>query len=111
MRVAELTGRVNLEPLNTLHDKEIVAGNILVSVESQNRVTDATGLADIGAIVVTEGKTVASDALQAADRAEITIFSTPLPSPDFVGELDALGIRITPYGEIDALGIRITPYG
>lgn len=111
MRVAEVAQQVNLDPLNTLYDKEIAVGDILVSVENEKTIRAGVGPTDIAAIVVTEGKIVATAALRAADRAEITIFSTPLDSPDVVGQLDALGIRITPYGQIDALGIRISPYG
>lgn len=115
MRVAELMTKVNLKPLNKVFDKDIVgglvtdmvsdvmasgqAGNIWVTVQTHKKVIAAANLVDVGAVVVTQGKNVESDVLQAADKAEITIFSSALPSWDLVGELYALGIRITPYGQ------------
>ena len=109
MRVAELMKKVNMKPLNKLHDKEIVGGlvtdmvsdvmksgqaeNIWVTVQTHKKVIAAANLVDIAAVVITQGKEVESDVLQVADRAEITVFSTPLTSWDFVGELYALGIR------------------
>lgn len=115
MRVAELMKKVNLTPLNSIHDKEIVgglvtdmvsdvmasgqAGNIWVTVQTHKKVIAAANLVDVAAVVITQGKNMDSDVLQAADKAEITVFSTTLPSWDLVGELYALGIRITPYGQ------------
>lgn len=113
MRVAELMDKMDMEPLNQVFDKEIAgglvtdmvsdvmksgeAGNIWVTVQTHKKVIAAANLVDIAAVVITQGKKVEDDVLKAADKAEITIFSTPLPAFSFVGKIYALGIRITPY--------------
>ena len=109
MRVAELMKKVNMKPMNKLYDKEIVGGlvtdmvsdvmksgqaeNIWVTVQTNKKVIAAANLVDITAVVITQGKEVENEVLEVADKAEITVFSTPLSSWDFVGELYALGIR------------------
>jgi len=113
MRVAELIDKVTMKALNRVYDKEIAGGLVTELVGKVNTLgqpgqlwvtlqTDANGVAaanvaDVAAIVVTEGNKVANDVLQAADNAQITVCSTPLTSWDFVGGLYALGIRISPY--------------
>jgi len=114
MRVAELMEKANVKPLNKVHDKEIVgglvtdmvsdvmksgqAGNVWVTVQTHKKVIAAANLVDIAAVIITQAKNVDSDVLEVADKAEITVFSTPLTSWDLVGELYALGIRMAPYG-------------
>ena len=120
MTVSELMQSMNLQPLNTLYDKEIVAslvtdlvsGKLTSGQAGSVWVTDRTdiGIAsdakrlNIAAIIVTKGQQVAENVIHAADEARITIFSTPLPAPDIVGQLYAVGIRIDPYGQPSAAG-------
>ncbi len=116
MLISELIQKVNMTALNAVYDKEIVgglvtdmvsdvmtsgqAGNIWVTVQTNKKVISAANLVDIAAVVITQGKKVEAEVLQAADGAQITVFSTTLTSWDFVGELYALGIRISPYNPI-----------
>ena len=120
MTVSELMQSITLQPLNTLYDKEIVASLVTDLVSSKLTsgqagsiwVTDRTDVGivsdakrlNIAAIIITKGQEVASNVLQAANVAQITIFSTPLPAPDIVGQLFAVGIRIDPYGQISSAG-------
>ena len=114
MTVAQLETSTNLTRLNNLYDKEIIASLVtdLVSAKLKDEqagsiwvtdrndaalITDAKNL-KIAAIIITKGQQVADPILEAGNEAQITLFSSPLPAPDLVGELYALGIRIDPYG-------------
>ena len=115
MTIAELMNQVSMTPMNKTFDKDISgglvtdmvsdvmktgqAGNLWVTVQTNKKVIAAANLVDIAAVVITQGKKVEIDVLEAADKAEITIFSTPMTSWDFVGQLYALGIRIDPLGQ------------
>lgn len=118
MTVDELKERTNLAPLNAIYDKDIVgslvtdivrekmaegqAGSIWVTDRTKKDIVDDAQRYKIATIIVTEGQPVGDDVLRAADNVQTTIFSTPHPLPAIVGELDALGIRITPYGDAAA---------
>ena len=115
MTVAELMKKLNMTPMNKLFDKDISGGlvtdmvsdvmktgqaeNLWVTVQTNKKVIAAANLVDIAAVVITQGKKVDADVLEAANKAEITIFSTPMTSWDLVGKTYALGIRIEPYGQ------------
>jgi hypothetical protein len=115
MTVAQLEASANLTRLNNLYDKEIIASLVTDFVSEKLKdeqagsiwITDRTDAAliteaktlKIAAIIITKGQTVANSVINAANEARITLFSSPLPAPDLVGELYALGIRIDPYGQ------------
>ena len=110
MTVAELTKKVNMSPMNKLFDKEITGGlvtdmvsdvmktgqaeNLWVTVQTNKKVIAAANLVDIAAVVITQGKKVEPDVLEAADKVGITIFTTPLSSWDFVGQAYTSGLRV-----------------
>ena len=115
MTVGQLEASANLIRLNNLYDKQIIASLVtdLVSEKLKDEqagsiwvtdrndaalITDATNL-KIAAIIITKGQPVPDSVLNAANEAQFTLFSTPLPAPDFIGKLYALEIRIDPYGE------------
>jgi predicted nuclease of predicted toxin-antitoxin system len=120
MTVSELMQSMNLQPLNTLFDKEIVASLATDLVSNKIASGQAGGIwvtdrTDVGivsdaknlnsaAIIITQGQGISNNVKEAANEAQITIFSTPLPSPDIVGKLYAVGIRIEPYGQVRAVG-------
>lgn len=108
MTVAELEAKLGLKALNALYGKEIAGvfvsdmvsdvmagakpGSLWVTTQAHKNVVAAANLVDISGVIVTRGKTVSSETLEMADRAEITIFSTALKTYDLVGELHKLGL-------------------
>jgi serine kinase of HPr protein (carbohydrate metabolism regulator) len=116
MLVSELLQKVKITALNKVYDKDIVgglvtdmvsdvmtsgqAGYVWVTVQTNKKVISAANLVDIAAVVIPQGKKVEPEVLQAADSAQITIFSTDFSSWDFVGAVYALGIRISPYSPV-----------
>ena len=113
MQVTELMKKVDMKALNQIFDKKIVGGlvtdivgdvmtskqvgNIWVTTQTDKMVVAVANLMGISAIVITENRNVDGAVLQLADNAQITMFSTAKTSWGFVGELYALGIRISPY--------------
>jgi predicted transcriptional regulator len=113
MQVTELMKKVDMKPLNQIFDKEIVGGLVTdivgdvmtleqkgviwVTTQTDKMVVAVANLMGIAAIVITQGRKVEKEVLQLADNAQITMFSTAKTSWGFIGELYALGIRISPY--------------
>lgn len=109
--VETIKTKLRLEPLSGLFNKEVKGvfmsdmvsdvmngaepGNVWVTVQTHKNVIAAANLVDVAAIIVTRGKNVPRETLDIADRAEISIFSTPLESYAMAVELYQAGIEIS----------------
>ena len=103
MDVRQLRESLDLEPLNTIYNKEISGvfisdmvsdimhgappGALWVTVQTHKNIIAAANLVDVAAIIVSRGKAVPRETLEFADRAGITLFATPL-------ETYALAVRL-----------------
>jgi predicted transcriptional regulator len=109
MKLQELADKLELKSMTKVFDKEVSgvyisdmvsdvianaqAANLLVTIQIHNNVIAAANLVDISGIVVTQGKTPAEDVVKMAEKAEITIFSTPLNRWQIATRLYEAGIR------------------
>ena len=106
--VEMLKEKLGMEPLNGIYNKEIKGvfvsdmvsdvmngaepGNIWVTVQTHKSIIAAANLVDVSAIIVTRGKTVPKETLDIANRAEISLFSTPLETYDLAAKLLQAGV-------------------
>jgi predicted transcriptional regulator len=108
--VEMLKEKLGMEPLNGIYNKEIKgvfvsdmvsdvmngaeAGNIWVTVQTHKNIIAAANLVDVSAIIVTRGKSVPKETLDIANRAEISLFSTPLETYELAAKLYQAGVGI-----------------
>lgn len=108
--VEALMKKLGLNPLNSLHNREIKGvfisdmvsdvmngagpGNVWVTVQTHKNIIAAANLVDVSAIIVTRGKAVPKETLDIADRVEMTLFSTPLETYDLAVRLSQAGIGV-----------------
>lgn len=108
LTVERLGKSLDMEPLNAVYDKEISGvfisdmvsdimhgappGTLWVTVQTHKNIIAAANLVDVAAIVVTRGKSVPRETLEFADRAGITLYSTPLGTYALAVKLYELGI-------------------
>lgn len=106
--VKELSEKLGMKPLNDLYNRDIKGvfisdmvsdvmhgaepGNIWVTVQTHKNIIAAANLVDVAVIIVTRGKTVPKETLDIANRAEITLFCTPLESYDLAVKLYQSGL-------------------
>ena len=69
------------------------AGDLLVTVQIHSNMIAAANLVDICGIIVTQGKLPTGDVVKMAEKAEISIFSTPLNRWQVATRLYETGIR------------------
>ena len=109
MTTKEVAERLELKGLTQVFDKPVTgvyisdmvsdvianarAGNVLVTLQVHNNVIAAANLMDLAAIVLTRGRTPAPEATALAEKAEITVFSTPMDSWQVATKLYEAGIR------------------
>ncbi len=109
MTTKELAERLELKRLTSVADKPVTgvyisdmvsdvianakAGNVLVTLQVHNNVIAAANLVDVGAIVMTRGRTPAPEAVALAEKAEIPLFTTDMDSWQVATKLYEAGIR------------------
>ncbi len=109
MTTKELAERLELKGLTKVYEKAISgvyisdmvsdvianakAGNILVTLQVHNNVIAAANLVDVAAIVLTRGRTLPTEAISLAEKAEIPVFSTSMDSWQLARQLYEAGIR------------------
>ncbi len=109
MTTKELAERLELTGLTKVFDKtvsgvyisdmvsDVIAnaksGNVLVTLQVHNNVIAAANLVDVAAIVLTRGRTLPTEAITLAERAEIPVFSTNMDSWQVATRLYEAGIR------------------
>lgn len=108
MNISELPKKAGLTPLNAIYEKEIdgvfisdmvsdiIAGakpnNILVTIQMHKNLIATANLVDVSAIVFVRDKKPLADVIEVADRAGITLFSTPLDAWKLAIKLYELGL-------------------
>jgi predicted transcriptional regulator len=99
----ELTGLTKLfdKPVTGVYISDMVsdviahakAGNVLVTLQVHSNVIAAANLVDLAAIVLTKGRAPAPEAAALAEKAEISLFTTPMDSWQVATRLYEAGIR------------------
>jgi hypothetical protein len=108
MNISELPKKAGLTPLNAIYEKEIdgvfisdmvsdiIAGakpnNILITIQMHKNLIATANLVDVSAIVFVRDKKPLADVIEVADRAGITLFSTPLDAWKLAIKLYELGL-------------------
>ncbi len=109
MTTTELAARLELKGLTKVYEKPIKgvyisdmvsdvianakAGNVLVTLQVHNNVIAAANLVDVSAIVLTRGRTLPSEAVSLAERAEIPVFTTDMDTWQVARRLYEAGVR------------------
>lgn len=108
MKVTDLYKKAGLEPINEIHDKDIegvfisdmvsdiIAGakpnSLLITVQLHKNLIATANLVDISAIVYVRDKKPLPDVVDVANRAGITLFSSPLDAWKLAINLHELGL-------------------
>ena len=109
MTTQELSEKIRLKPLSSFDDRDVdgvfvsdmisdvmagaKSGNLWLTVQTHKSIVSAANLVDISAIVITSAKEVPQETIDLANKYNIAILSTDLPTFDVVGELYALGVK------------------
>ncbi|MHB8078361.1 MAG: DRTGG domain-containing protein [Candidatus Krumholzibacteriia bacterium] len=109
MKLSELAGKLDLQGVTAVFDKEITgvymsdmvsdvianaqAGNLLVTLQVHSNVIAAANLVDLAGIVVTQGKRPPEDVVKMAEKAKITLFTTDLNRWQVATKLYEAGVR------------------
>jgi predicted transcriptional regulator len=67
--------------------------NLWLTIQTHKSIVPAANLVDIAAIVITGGKEVPKDTIDIANKHNIAILLTDLPTFDLVGKLFELGLK------------------
>ena len=109
MKIQELAERLELKVVTKVFDRDVKgvyisdmvsdvianakAGDLLVTAQAHANVIAAANLVDTCAIVITQGKALADDVVKMAEKAEITVFTTPLNRWQVATKLYEAGLR------------------
>ena len=109
MTTQELSEKIRLKPLSNFDDRDVngvfvsdmisdvmagaKSGDLWLTVQTHKSIVPAANLVDVSAIVITSAKKVPQDTIELANKHNIAILTTDLPTFDVVGELYALGIK------------------
>ena len=109
MKLKEIADKLGLESLTPVPDHEVDGvyisdmisdvianakpGNLLVTVQVHANAVAAANLVDVCAIVLAQGKRPADDVLKMAEKAKITVLSTPLNRWQVATKLYEVGLR------------------
>jgi hypothetical protein len=108
MNISELPKKAGLTPLNAIYEKQIdgvfisdmvsdiIAGarpnDLLITLQMHKNLIATANLVDVSAIVFVRDKKPLADVIEVADRAGITLFSTPLDAWKLAIKLYELGL-------------------
>ncbi len=109
MRIQELAERLELKVVTKVFDRDVKgvyisdmvsdvianakAGDLLVTAQAHANVIAAANLVDTCAIVITQGKALADEVVKMAEKAELTVLTTPLNRWQVASRLYEAGIR------------------
>ncbi len=109
MKIQELAERLELKVVTKVFDRDVKgvyisdmvsdvianakAGDLLVTAQAHANVIAAANLVDTCAVVITQGKALADDVVKMAEKAEITVFTTPLNRWQVASKLYEAGLR------------------
>ncbi len=108
MTTKELIENIGLKVLSNFEHREITgvfvsdmlsdvmagakSGNLWVTVQTHKSMVPAANLVDISAIIITSDKQVPEDTIELANRHDVAVLTTPLPTFELVGKLYGLGL-------------------
>lgn len=109
MKLHDIAAKLDLKPLNKVSDREITgvyisdmvsdvianarAGNLLVTIQVHANVIAAANLVDVSGIILTQGKTPATDVIGMAEKADVALFSTDMSRWQVATRLYESGVR------------------
>ena len=68
------------------------SGNLWITVQTHKSIIPAANLVDVSAVIVTSNKAVPEDTIELANKHNIALLITELPSFELVGKLYGLGL-------------------
>ena len=68
------------------------SGNLWITIQTHKSIVPAANLVDVSAVIITSGKKIPQDTIDIANKHEIAILSTTLPTFELVGKLFDLGL-------------------
>jgi 2-phospho-L-lactate guanylyltransferase (CobY/MobA/RfbA family) len=108
MTTKEVIEKIGLKPLVKFEHREITgvfvsdmlsdvmagakSGNLWVTVQTHKSVVPAANLVDVSAIVITNKKEVPQETIELAQKHDIGILISDLPTFELVGKLYGLGL-------------------
>lgn len=108
MTTQDLVDKIRLKPLSKFDPRKIEgvfisdmvsdvmagakSGNLWLTVQTHKSIIPAANLVDVAAIIVTSGKEVPPETLDLANKYNIAILSSGLPTFELVGQLYRLGL-------------------
>lgn len=108
MTTQDLTEKIGLKALTKFDPREIdgvfisdmlsdvmagaKSGNLWITVQTHKSIIPAANLVDVSAVIVTSNKTVPADTIELAEKHNIALLTTDLPSFELVGKLYGLGL-------------------
>jgi len=108
MTTQDLTEKIGLKALTKFDPREIdgvfisdmlsdvmagaKSGNLWITVQTHKSIIPAANLVDVSAVIVTSNKTVPNDTIELAEKHNIALLTTDLPSFELVGKLYGLGL-------------------
>ncbi|MBP1594889.1 MAG: hypothetical protein H6Q05_266 [Acidobacteria bacterium] len=109
MTLQELIEKIGLKPLSKFQDRAVTgvyisdmvsdvmagakSGDLWLTIQTHKSIVPAANLVDVAAIIVTGGKAVPAETLEIANKYDIAILSTTLPTFPLVGKLYESGVR------------------
>ena len=68
------------------------SGNLWVTVQTHKSIIPAANLVDVSAVIITSDKEIPKETIELADKHDIALLSTKLPTFELVGKLYGLGL-------------------
>ncbi|HFE64425.1 MAG TPA: serine kinase [Caldithrix sp.] len=108
MTTTELIKNIGLKALSEFDDRKITgvfvsdmlsdvmagakSGDLWVTVQTHKSIVPAANLVDVSAVIITSGKEVPQDTVELANKHNIAILKSDLPTFELVGKLYGLGL-------------------
>lgn len=108
MTTKDVIEKVGLRPLSKFEHRDVdgvfvsdmlsdvmagaKSGNLWLTVQTHKSIVPAANLVDVSAIVITSGKQVPQETVDLANKYNIAILSTNLPTFELVGKLYEMGL-------------------
>lgn len=108
MTIKVLIEKIDLKPLTQFEDRVVdgvivsdmvsdvmasaKSGNLWITIQTHKSIVPAANLVDISAIIIANGKKVPQDTIDIANKHEVAILTTQLPTFELVGKLFNSGL-------------------
>ena len=109
MTIQELIDKIGLKPLSKFEDRAVEgvyisdmvsdvmagakSGDLWLTIQTHKSIVPAANLVDVSAVIITGGKEVPAETIDFANKHDIAILSSALPTFALVGKLYELGVR------------------